>query len=171
MHSFISISHEAAFYSFTVLFLNMCSAVFDTLERLGESKERRRKTWSCEQRTNKWCAVADTAKVARQKYSLIGKANKGRNETFFSTLLLASSYGYGASHLLHLLKENNNANLPQGRIKMSNLVSLESALRTWNGRHYKTPCHCFPQRTTQMNLNGKKYPCALSSCGTSMASV
>lgn len=101
MHSFISISHEAASYSFTVLFLKMCSAAFDTLERLGESKERRRKTWSCEQRTNKWCAVAETAKVSRQKYSLIGKAKKGRNVTFFSILLLASSYGYGVSHLLH----------------------------------------------------------------------
>lgn len=77
--------------------------------------------------------------------------------------------GYGASHLLHLLKENNNANLPQGRIKMSNLMSLESALRTRNGRYYKTPCHCFPQRMVQMNLNGIRYPCTLPSCGTSMA--
>lgn len=87
-HSFISISQEAASYSFTVLFLNMCSAVFDMLECLDESKEGKHGAVSKE--TNKWCAVADTAKVARQKYSLTDKANKGRNVIFFSILLLAS---------------------------------------------------------------------------------
>lgn len=85
-----------------------------------------------------------------------------RAEMWFSVM------GYGTSHLLHLLKENNNANLPQGRIKMSNLMSLESALRTWNGRYYKAPGQCFPQRIVQMNLNGSKYPCAFSLYGTSM---
>lgn len=49
IHCFILISHEAASYSFTVFFLNMCSTIFAMLERLDESKEQRRKTWSCEQ--------------------------------------------------------------------------------------------------------------------------
>lgn len=55
MHSCISRSHEAASYSFAVLFLNMCSAVFDMPECLDESREG--KHGAVSKGTNKWCAV------------------------------------------------------------------------------------------------------------------
>lgn len=155
MHSFILISKEAASYSLTLLFLNVCSAVLTCFGALMKRKSKGRKRGALSKGKKKLCAVTDAAEVARKKYSLLDKASKVR-----SVHLPSCATGlwciYWASHLLHPLKENNSINLTQDSIKINDWTS-KNALRSWNGSYHETQCHCFPQSIIQMNFNGNRY--------------
>lgn len=87
MHSFISIGQEAASYSCS---LASTPQSWMCLSALMKAKSKEGTHGAVSKRTNKRCAVAHTAKVARQKYSLMDKANKGRNMIFFSLVLVVS---------------------------------------------------------------------------------